>query len=246
MFQYLLADLHIHTVLSPCAEVEMIPPLIIRRARELGLGLIGITDHNSAENVVAVIEAAEGSGVAVLPGIEVQTREEVHLVTLFDTAEQALAWQTEVFDHLPDLKNNEDHFGAQFVVNATGEYVRRNERLLVTSTDLSLEMVVAGVRALGGLAIPAHVDRPAFSLLANLGFVPPDLNLPAVEIFRSSQEAEMRRRFPELRGFTLVCNGDVHRLNEMTARTMFKIAAPTVPELVLALRGERSRRVEVI
>lgn len=245
MFRYLFADLHIHTVLSPCAEVEMIPPLIIRRARELGLGLIGIADHNSAENVAAVIEAAEGSGVAVLPGIEVQTREEVHMVTLFDTAEQALAWQTEVFDHLPDLRNNEDHFGAQFVVDATGEYVRRNERLLVTSTDMSLEMVVAMVQDLGGLALPAHVDRPAFSLIANLGFVPPDLDLPAVEIFRSSQEAEVRRRFPQIRGFTLICNGDAHRLNEMMARTMFKIAAPTVAELVLALRGENGRRVEV-
>ncbi|HAZ31426.1 MAG TPA: histidinol-phosphatase [Dehalococcoidia bacterium] len=245
MFRYLFADLHIHTVLSPCAEVEMIPPLIIRRARELGLGLIGIADHNSAENVAAVIKAAEGSGVAVLPGIEVQTREEVHMVTLFDTAEQALAWQMEVFDHLPDIRNNEDHFGAQFVVDATGEYVRRNERLLVTSTDMSLEMAVAMVQDLGGLALPAHVDRPAFSLIANLGFVPPDLDLPAVEIFRSSQEAEVRRRFPQIRGFTLICNGDAHRLNEMIARTMFKIAAPTVAELVLALRGENGRRVEV-
>jgi PHP family Zn ribbon phosphoesterase len=246
MFQYLFADLHVHTVLSPCAEVEMIPPLIIRRARELGLGLIGIADHNSAENVAAVIEAAEGSGVTVLPGIEVQTREEVHLVTLFDMTQQALAWQTKVFDHLPDLKNNEDHFGAQFVVDATGEYVRRNERLLVTSTDMSLEMVVAMVQDLGGLTLPAHVDRPAFSLIANLGFVPPNLNLPAVEIFRSSQESEVRRRFPQTRGFTMVCNGDAHRLNEMIARTMFKIAAPTVAELILALRGENGRRVEVM
>ena len=245
MFRYLFADLHIHTVLSPCAEVEMIPPLIVRRARELGLGLIGITDHNSAENVAAVIEATEGSGVAVLPGIEVQTREEVHLVTLFDTAEQALTWQMEVYDHLPDLRNNEDHFGAQFVVDATGEYVRRNERLLVTSTDMSLEMVVAMVHDLGGLALPAHVDRPAFSLIANLGFVPPDLDVPAVEIFRSSQPLEVRRRFLQIRGFPMVCNGDAHRLNEMMARTMFKIAAPTVAELVLALRGENGRRVEI-
>ncbi|MCL0095001.1 PHP domain-containing protein [Dehalococcoidia bacterium] len=238
--------MHIHTVLSPCAEVEMIPPLIIRRAQELGLGVIGIMDHNSAENVAAVIEAAEGSGVAVLPGIEVQTREEVHLVTLFDTAQQALTWQTEVFDHLPDLKNDEDHFGAQFVVDATGEYVRRNERFLLTSTDMSLEMVVARVQVLGGLVLPAHVDRPAFSLIANLGFVPPDLDVPAVEIFRSSQEAEVRQRFPQIMGFALVCNGDAHRLNEMMARTIFKIAAPTVAELVLALRGERNRWVKVI
>ncbi len=245
MFQYLFGDLHIHTVLSPCAEVEMIPPLIIRRARELGLGLIAITDHNSAENVAAVIEAAEGSGVAVLPGMEVQTREEVHLLALFDTVEQVLAWQAEVYAHLPDQKNDEDHFGAQFVVDATGEYVRTNERLLLTSTALSLEEAVAGVQALGGLVIPAHVDRSAFSLIANLGFVPPDLSLPAVEIFRLSQEAEVRQRFPQLEGYTFICDGDAHRLSEISAHTMFKIAAPTVAELALALKGEQGRRVEI-
>jgi PHP family Zn ribbon phosphoesterase len=245
MFQYLFADLHVHTVLSPCAEVEMIPPLIIRRARELGLGLIAITDHNSAENVAAVIEAAEGSGVAVLPGMEVQTREEVHLLTLFDTVEQALAWQAEVYAHLPGLKNDADHFGAQFVVDATGEYVRTNEWLLLTSTDLSLEAVVAGVQALSGLVIPAHVDRPAFSLIANLGFIPPDLDLPAVEIFRLSQEVEVRQRFPQLRRYTFICDGDAHRLSEMSSRTMLKVAAPTVAELTLALRGEEGRRVEI-
>ena len=245
MFQYLFADLHIHTVLSPCAEVEMIPPLIIRRARELGLSLIAITDHNSAENVAAVIEAAEGSGITVLPGVEVQTREEVHLLALFDKVEQALAWQAEVYAHLPDLKNDEDYFGAQFVVDATGEYVRSNERLLLTSTDLSLEAAVVGVRALGGLVIPAHVDRTAFSLIANLGFIPPDLDLPAVEIFRLSQEAEVRQRFPQLKGYTFIRDGDAHRLSEMIACTMFKVAAPTVAELTLALRGEEGRRVEI-
>lgn len=245
MFKYLFADLHIHTVLSACAEVEMIPPFIIRRARELGLGLIAITDHNSAENVAAVMQAAEGSGITVLPGMEVQTREEVHLLTLFDTVEQVLAWQAEVYAHLPDLKNDEEHFGAQFVVDATGEYVGTNERLLATSTDLSLEAVVTGAQALGGLVIPAHVDRQSFSLLANLGFIPPGLDLPAVEIFRWSREAEVRQRFPQLEGYTLIRNGDAHRLNEMGARAMFKIAAPTVAELTLALRGEQNRRVEI-
>ncbi|MBC7251717.1 MAG: PHP domain-containing protein [Anaerolineae bacterium] len=245
MFQYLWADLHIHTVLSPCAEVEMIPPLIIRRARDLGLGLIAVTDHNSAENVAAVIEAAEGSGVAVLPGMEIQSREEVHLLTLFDTVEQVLAWQAEVYAHLPDLKNDADYFGAQFVVDATGEYVRTNERLLSVSTDLSLEEVVTRVRALGGLVIPAHVDRPSFSLIVNLGFVPPDLDIPAVEIFRFSREEEVRQRFPQLRGYTFIRSGDAHRLSEIGARTMFKVAAPTVRELDLALRGEQGRRVEI-
>ena len=103
---FFLADLHVHTVLSACADEEMLPEFIVERAQELGLGLIGVTDHNSAENAAAVVSAAQGSGVTVLPGMEVQTREEVHLVCLFDTLEQAGRWQDDVYGHLPPLKNN--------------------------------------------------------------------------------------------------------------------------------------------
>ena len=86
----LWVDLHVHTVISPCAEVEMIPPLIVGRARELGLGAIAITDHNTAENVGAVQRAARDTGLVVLAGMEVQTREEAHILCLFDRLEQAL------------------------------------------------------------------------------------------------------------------------------------------------------------
>ncbi|HEX9116317.1 MAG TPA: PHP domain-containing protein, partial [Anaerolineae bacterium] len=181
--QSLLADLHLHTVLSPCAEVEMIPPLIVRRALALGLGLIGVTDHNTAENCDAVVRAAAGSGLIVLPGMETQTAEDVHVVCLFDTVEQALTWQGIVYDHLPDRPNPEEILGGQYVVDAEGDYLRTEDRLLLTATDLPLDDVVARVQALEGLAIPAHIDRPSFSLLANLGFVPADLDVPALEIF---------------------------------------------------------------
>jgi predicted metal-dependent phosphoesterase TrpH len=138
MLGTLRADLHVHTVLSPCAEVEMIPPLITRQALQLGLGIIGVTDHNSAENVAAVMEAAEGTGLVVLPGMEVQTQEEVHLLCLFDTLEQVLTMQGRVYNHLPDLKNNAEVFGAQFVVDSDGEFIRYNERQLLTTTSLSV------------------------------------------------------------------------------------------------------------
>jgi 3',5'-nucleoside bisphosphate phosphatase len=231
----LKVDLHVHTVLSPCAEVEMIPPLIVRRAVELGLELIAITDHNAAANCAAVVEAAAGSGLAVLPGMELQTAEEVHLLCLFDTVEQALTWQGIVFDHLPDRPNPEDVLGAQYVVDATGDYVRTEERLLLASTDLALEEAVRRVRALGGMALPAHVDRPSFSLLANLGFVPPGLDVPALEIFRATDPAALRRARPDLVGWPLVRNGDAHQLSEMAARTTLDASGPTVAEVARAL-----------
>ena len=180
--QRLWIDLHIHTVLSPCAEIEMIPPLIVRRAQELGLGIIAITDHNCAANVEAVIAAARGTGIVVLPGMEVQTREEVHMLCLFDTLEQSNAWQAQVTAALPDARNREAFFGAQYVVDDTGDYRYTEERLLATSTTMSVEQVVAGANALEGICLPAHIDRPSFSILSNLGFIPPALPISGVEV----------------------------------------------------------------
>lgn len=243
MFQYMNVDLHLHTVLSPCAEVEMIPPLIVAQARKLGLDGIAVTDHNSAENAAGVIEAGKGKGLIVLPGMEVQTREEVHLLCLFDTLEQDMAWQEKVYDHLPPLNNQAEKFGAQFVVDAEGEYIRENERLLLTSTDFSVEEVITEVGLLGGLCIPAHVDKPSFSLLANLGFVPPDTHVEALELSRNADPAAFQRRFPQLAAYTLIINGDAHRLDEMQNRTMIKVKEVTIQELRWAFLGREGRRV---
>jgi PHP family Zn ribbon phosphoesterase len=224
----------------------MIPPLIVRRARDLALDIIAITDHNSAENVSAVVEAARGFDLTVLPGMEVETREEVHLVCLFDTLEQALDWQDVVYAHLPPLPNKPDFFGAQFVVDAAGDFVRYNERLLATSTSLPIEQVAAKVEERGGLCIAAHVDRPSYSLLANLGFVPEGIRLAAVEITPGARAEEMRRRHPSLMGYPFIYSGDVHRLHDMSDRTILTLAEPTITEISMAFRGEGDRKVKVL
>jgi PHP family Zn ribbon phosphoesterase len=239
--RFFLADLHIHTVLSACAEVEMLPELIVERARELGLDIIAVTDHNSAENAAAVVNAAAETGITVLPGMELQTREEAHLVCLFDTLEQVARWQEEVYDHLPPLKNDEDAFGMQVVLDADGEIAGTNERLLLASTSFSVEQVVQRVHELSGLCIPAHVDRPAYSIIANLGFIPPDLEIAGVEISSLVGPKEARERFPQLERYSLIANGDAHRLSEMSKRTTLKMAEPTVAEIALALAGVGDR-----
>lgn len=242
--RFFVADLHIHTVLSACAESEMMPEFILERAQQLGLGLIAVTDHNSAENVAAMLAAAEETGVTVLPGMEVQTREEVHLLCLFDTLEQVTRWQGEVYAHLPPLKNKEDVFGVQVVISAEGD-LSYNERLLLTSTSFSVEEVVQRVRDLNGLCIPAHVDRPAYSIIANLGFIPPDLELVGVEISHLVSLKEARTRFPQLERYSLVASSDAHRLQDMASRTTLKMTEATVTELSLALAGEEGRAVWV-
>jgi len=224
----------------------MIPPLIVERARELALGIIAITDHNSAENVAAAIEAARGFDLTVLPGMEVQTREEVHLLCLFDTVEQVLDWQAVVYDLLPPLKNKAEVFGPQFVVDATGDFVRYNDRLLLTSTSLAVEEVASGVEKRKGLCIAAHVDRPSFSLLANLGFVPPGVPFAAMEITRHASVDEMQRQHPSLVGYSFVCSGDAHRLNEMGNQTILTLKEPTITEISMAFRRQEGRKAKVL
>jgi PHP family Zn ribbon phosphoesterase len=240
-----VAELHCHTVLSPCAEVEMIPPLIVEAAIERGINLLAITDHNASANVEAVQKAARGTELIVLPGMELQTREEVHLLCLFDTQEQSVEWQHVVDRHLPSLENDIEHFGEQFVVDETGEFIRRETQLLLTSASLSLEDAIGQVRAIGGLAIPAHVNRPAFGLIANLGFVPVDVQLDALEISRHLSVADAPKKFPQIKGYPLVQGGDAHRLDELLGANVFQLENPTIAELKLALHGTDGRSFQV-
>lgn len=223
----------------------MLPEFILERAQQLGLDIIAVTDHNSAENAGAVIHAAAGTGITVWPGMEVQSREEVHLLCLFDTLAQAIRWQEVVYASLPSLKNKPAVFGEQVILSIDGEPVGYNDRLLATSTLLTVEEVAQQVCAIGGACIPAHVDRPAYSILANLGFVPPGLAIHGVEISHLLSPKDARARFPHLAGYGLIASSDAHRLSEMRRRTTLRLAAPTVAELSLALAGRDDRGVWV-
>jgi PHP family Zn ribbon phosphoesterase len=193
------ADLHVHTVLSPCAEVEMIPPLIVQKALEKQIDLIAITDHNASANVEAVQKAAQGTGLTVLPGMEVQSREEVHLLTLFESLDALEAWQKVVDDSLPDLLNEPEFFGEQFVVDETGDFIRREPRLLLTSTGFTIDEIFERVKAMGGVVIPAHVERFSFGLFPTLGLISENWNLLALEISRQITPQKAHQMFPAMR-----------------------------------------------
>lgn len=231
------AELHVHTVLSPCAEVEMIPPLIVQAAVEREIDLIAITDHNATANITAVQQAARDTHLVVLPGMEVQTLEEVHVLCLFDTLDQIQAWQAEVDRNLPPLENNIELFGEQFVVDYEGEFIRREPRLLLTSAALSIDDVYEKVTALGGLAIPAHVDRKAFGLFANLGLISPAWPVAALEISRHLPLGQAVQRYRQLQGYPLIRSGDVHRLEEFLGANQFILESPTVAEIRKAFAG---------
>jgi PHP family Zn ribbon phosphoesterase len=219
----------------------MIPPLIVREALERGIGLIAITDHNASANAWAVIEAAQGTELVVLPGMELQTREEVHLLCLFDHLEQLQEWQQKVDEQLPNIPNNVDFFGEQFMVDASGDFLRREERLLTNSTHFELGQATQAITRLGGLAIPAHVDRKANGLIEILGLIPPDFE--ALEISRHISVAAAYQKFPQLHSCPLIQGGDVHFLDGFLGRTEFELAAPTIAEIRMALRAEAGRKI---
>ena len=237
------AELHVHTVLSPCAAVEMIPPLIVQEALERGIQLLAITDHNGSANASAVMKAAEGSGLQVLPGMELQTREEVHMLCLFDTIEQIESWQARVDTLLPNRPNNIDYFGEQFVVDQSGEFIRREERLLLNSVNIGLEDAAREVTALGGLAIPAHVDRRANGLIELLGLVP--AGFTALEISRHIQPEAAVRKYPQLNGYTLLQNGDAHHLDGLLGSTTFEVESACIAELRLAIHKQLGRSLQI-
>ena len=239
------AELHVHTVLSPCAGVEMIPPLIVQQALQFGLNLIAITDHNASENVPAVIAAAQGEDLTVLPGMELQTEEEVHSLCLFDNLEQLQALQDIVDQALPDTPNNVEFFGEQFIVDETGDFIRRKKELLINSTSLSLEEAFKIVTDLGGLFIPAHVNRQAFGLIYRLGFVPPDLELPAIEISRHITPEKAIETYPQLTNYPLIQSGDVHYLADFLGVNQFFIKEPTIAEITKAFRGQDGRHFQL-
>lgn len=241
-----VAELHLHTVVSPCADIEMIPPLIVAEALDNGIDLIAVTDHNTTVNVAAVQKAVKGTSLIVLPGMELQTQEEVHMLCLFDTIEQMDAWQRIVDSLMPPIENNIDFFGEQFIVDETGEFIRRETQMLITSADISLSDAVTQVAALGGLAIPAHVNRKSYSLYANLGFVPPDVPFDALEISRHITPAQAYQQFPQLKNYPLMQSGDVHRLEEFLGATEFRLAAPTIAELKLAFLNQNGRSVTIL
>jgi len=235
------ADLHIHTCLSPCADLRMSPRNIAAEAKRKELDILGICDHNTAENAEALIEAAGRLGLCVLPGLEVTSQEEVHILALFGELEAALSMQERVYESLPG-ENNESVFGQQIIVNAEDEVLGVSPKLLAGATTLSLEQVVGFIHVLRGLAVPSHVDRIGFGIIGQLGFIPPRLDLDALEVSLHMSWEKARAQFGP--GRPLVSSSDAHFLNEIgLAATHFLLEEGTLEEIKMAFKGIKNRKI---
>ena len=241
------ADLHIHSVLSPCGDLAMSPLAIAEAARQAGLDVVAVSDHNCARNAPALAAAAGRSGMKALYGVEVRSSEEVDLLVYFDTPEMAESYGEWVYERLPDVPCDRDVFGDQVVVDVDEEILGFADRLLIGGIAATLAQAAAEGRVRGGLVIPAHVDRPVDSVISQIGWLPPELPIDAVEVSRYGDEQALAADHPWLGEVPIVRFSDAHRLNEIGyQRTRFHIAAVTTEEFRAALAGRDGRWAEPV
>jgi hypothetical protein len=238
-----VADLHIHSCLSPCGSLEMSPLRILREAKEKGVNLIAVTDHNYLEQGIYLRRLAPKYGVDVLFGMELQTEEEVHLLCYFDDEEAGLNFQNHIYELLPDVRNNPELFGDQVLVDDEENVVKFVEKLLLQSVPLSFQEAFTLVKEYGGIPVPAHIDRDAFSVFSQLGLLPEELDYFFLEVWSKGGVSDIGS-IPE--GVSLVRFSDAHYPEEIGRyTTRFYMETPSVEELKKAARREGGRRIEL-
>ncbi|MGO9611561.1 MAG: PHP domain-containing protein [Dissulfurispiraceae bacterium] len=228
MLKAFAADLHIHTCLSPCADLEMTPLKIVQMALSRELDMIAITDHNSAENVAAAKKAAEGTGLIILAGMEITSLEEVHLLALFEDLDLALQLQRVIYLHLPLQENDDRLYGHQIVVNELNEITGFNKRLLIGATSLPVYTIFKLIKSFNGICIASHIDRNSFSVLSQLAFIPAELAFDALEISPNLRREEAVALYEGLNRFPWVSFSDAHYLKDVgRRRTIFTLGNPS-------------------
>lgn len=243
MLKWFIADLHVHTCLSPCGDLKMSPRNIAVEVIKKGIDIVAICDHNSVGNVPAVGRAIRRSNTVVIPGMEICSREEVHVLALFETHNTALTMQSLVFEHLYG-RNSPERFGLQVVANEYDEVEWFEERLLIGATDLAIEAIVHDIHKLGGLAIASHIDRESYSVISQLGFVPKDLSFDALEVSPATEVSEVGSKFGEYRQYSMVRNSDAHVVSDIgKCTTRFLLEQPSFREIAMAFKGEGGRAV---
>ena len=231
-------DFHIHSCLSPCGDSEMTPNNIVNMAMVCGLHAIALTDHNSCGNCAATARVAAAVGLSFIPGMELCTAEEAHVVCLFPTVESALSFETVVRPTLPPVQNRAAIFGEQILCNADDEVVGTEPLLLTTASSLSVDELPSLTAQFGGICFPAHIDRPSYSVTASLGDVPP-LPFAAVEVTPQGDIHALRKRYAVGERPVLI-NSDAHYLEHIREPQAYLELSDSQPTSILAaLRGER-------
>lgn len=222
----------------------MAPADIVEKAASLGINIIAVCDHNSVENVEATQNLAKRRGLSVIPGMEINSSEEVHILGLFADIENALKMQAVVYENLQPGENNEDKFGMQVVVNEINEVLGFNKRLLIGATALSINRIVELIHGFGGLAIASHIDREGFGIIGQLGFIPPEAAFDAFEISYKTDLKEALIKYSPYKHTPWITSSDAHTIKDVGRKTTgFYMGHSTFKEISLTLKGVGGRRV---
>lgn len=214
-------DLHIHSCLSPCGDDDMTPNNIVNMAKIKGLDVIAITDHNCAKNAAAVMQCGSAIGVLVIPGMEVECAEEFHLLTLFRNLESCLAMEKIVFDALPQIQNDVDIFGEQIIMDSSDQLVGGVGQMLVAPCSMSVDEIVAKTSELGGVCVPAHVDKSAYSIISNLGYIPKELGFNTIELSKRADRDAVLSEYTYRRDYKVIVSSDAHYLHDISEQEHF-------------------------
>lgn len=205
-------DLHIHSCLSPCGDSDMTPGNIVGMAVIKQLDVIALTDHNSCRNCPAFLKIAKDYGITAIPGMELCTAEEVHVLCLFPDLKDAMDFDEYVYGQIIPFPNEEAIFGKQEIVNELDEVIGKEPNLLINATNISFDQVFELTKKYNGIMIPAHIDKSTNSLLSNLGFIPPDSKFSCAELKNLAKLHELKKSNPYLEKCKIISNSDAHYL----------------------------------
>jgi 3',5'-nucleoside bisphosphate phosphatase len=240
------ADMHVHTVLSPCGGLDMSPVNIIRQAAMKKLDIIGITDHNSTRHSGLAQDIGERYGITVIAGAEISTREEIHCLAFFENLSKADLFQQVIDEYLMVIRNKPEIFGHQYLVDEAENILEEEERLLVASLQLGIDEISDRVHELGGIFIPAHVNRLHNGLYSQLGFLPHNLQADALEVTQKALADNFLRDHPEIMNYCLVTGSDAHSLEQIGTPVMeCYLDRPAFSEIRQALNSENGRKIRI-
>ena len=239
-------DFHLHSCLSPCGDNEMTPYNIANMAKFLGFDMIALTDHNSCLNCEAAVKAGKEAGITVIPGMELCTMEEAHVVCLFPTVDDAMRFHQYVQENTLHIPNQPEIFGQQLMMDHTDQILGEEPCLLINSANIGIDSVVELTARYHGAAFPAHIDRDSYSILNSLGVVPDEANFSAVEISYDGDIALLERTNPEIMDKVLLQNSDAHYLEHMQDPFPWLELEEASPECLIAvLQGKAVAQWEV-
>lgn len=208
-------DFHLHSCLSPCGDDDMTPYNLVNMAKILGMDIIALTDHNTCQNCKSAIEVGKQIGLTVVPGMELCTLEEAHVVCLFPDSDSAMSFSDYVIDGMPNVRNRPDIFGNQFIMDCEDGITGTQDKLLTLASNISISNVHDAVAEYGGICYPAHIDRSSFSVISNLGMITPDMKFSAVEMTDSADREKLNAEHPILNNAKIMSGSDAHYLENM-------------------------------